>query len=456
MHTESVPPVADGPGQKTPAFRPYANEKVLFVIMAIISAIAWIALTISTVGLVWIAMGVLYVFGLLTFSYFISSVRGNGVHVTAEQFPDLHARFESCCAMLGMNKLPEFYLMTGNGVLNAFATRFLHRYYVILYSEIVDALDENPDALNFYIGHELGHIVQKHLVHHWWLVFARWIPLLGFAYSRAREYTCDQYGLRCTTHPDSAPFALAVLAAGVRRWKTLNTTAYIGQSQRTGGFWMSVNELTADYPWLCKRVARVQHGSEMTFPRRSVLAWILAAVVPNTGFGLIGAVILYVYLGVIFVPLGIAAYVSHAATVDAAAERLAQAPIREKLTEAYMVGMTAANLVASTYMESEELPDSLEEVGFKNANSPLISAVEFDNNNGEITLQLHAPFADNALKLSPSLDDDGSLTWDCAVTGQISHAALPDGCSNPDGEPVVEKEPAALESLINRATQLLL
>lgn len=433
-----VPP----PTKRRQDLRPYANEKRLFVIMAIISALCWLVLTVSTVGIIWIVMAILYLFGVMAFSYFISYVRGNGVWITAEQFPDLHARFAACCETIGMSKRPEFYLMTGNGVLNAFATRFLRRYYVVLYSDVVDALEDDPDALNFYIGHELGHIAQKHLVHHWWLVFARWIPLLGVAYSRAREYTCDQYGLLCTNNPGSAARALSVLAAGSRRWKSLNTSAYIAQTAHTSGFWMSLNELTADYPWLCKRVARVEHGRDAKFPRRNVLAWIFSALIPNTGFGLVGALILYVYLGLLLVPIGIAAYTGYTARAEAAAARAEHAETREKLGQAYEIGMLAATRVGDHYAETENLPQSLDEVGFKQPGNSLVRSLAIDSDNGEISLELNPPLDDKTMTLRPTLDGEGKVIWHCDVAGNVAEGAVPDECTAPDASATAsEAEP---------------
>ncbi len=420
------------PPRQRADLRPYSNEKTLFIIMAIISAIGWVALTVSTIGLIWLIMLGVYVLGLAMFSYFISYVRGNGVRVTADQFPDLHARFEACCQTVGMTKRPEFYLITGNGALNAFATRFLHRYYVVLYSDVVDALESDPDALNFYIGHELGHIAQKHLVHHWWLVFARWIPLLGTAYSRAREYTCDQYGLLCTHHAHSAVRALSVLAAGSQRWKTLNTQAYIAQTGQTKGFWMALNELTADYPWLCKRVARVAHGVDTKLPRRSIFAWLLAALIPNTGFGLVGALIVYIYLSIIVVPIAIVAYGSYTAKAKEAAALIEQAPTRDKLSKAYAVGQIAAELLAQRYKQKEELPETLEELGFQNTEPAVIKAVAYDSNAAELTFSLTPPLEDKAVKLNLSLDKQNELVWTCTVVGKVHVAALPEGCTRAD------------------------
>ncbi|MBC7405466.1 MAG: M48 family metallopeptidase [Cytophaga sp.] len=444
------------PARQRADLLPYSNEKILFLIMAIISAIGWVLLTVVTVGIVWLMMLLMYVIGLVAFSYFISYVRGNGVRVTAEQFPDLHARFETCCETVGMHKRPEFYLVTGNGALNAFATRFLHRYYVVLYSEIVDALEDDPDALNFYIGHELGHIAQKHLVHHWWLVFARWIPLLGSAYSRAREYTCDQFGLLCTNNKRSAVRALSVLAAGSRRWKSMNTQAYIAQVEQTSGFWMSLNELTADYPWLCKRVARLEQEPETQIPRRNFFAWLFAATVPNTGFGLIGALVVYVYLLVFLLPVAIAAYSSYGLKAKEAAVIIEQAATRDQLGKAYQVGMLAASLIDEKYVKEQVIARSVEQVGFKNAEPNLVKSVVFDPEAAELTLQFNPPLNDKVMKLSVQAEHKGVATWTCTVSGDIVSAALPESCSKFEDDTNEEVQKVSAPSIFDRLLKMIL
>jgi Zn-dependent protease with chaperone function len=96
-------------------------------------------------------------------SALISYIKGNGVRITHEQFPDLKQQISACCRKLGLDEEPQAYLMQMGGMLNAFATRFLGRDFLVLYSDVVDGLHDNPDALNFYIGHEIGHIKRKHL-----------------------------------------------------------------------------------------------------------------------------------------------------------------------------------------------------------------------------------------------------------------------------------------------------
>jgi len=80
------------------------------------------------------------------------------------------------------------YVLQGDGVLNAFATRFARKNFVVIYSDIFEmAYQEEKDAVSFIIGHELGHLKRRHVSN--WRLFltlpARFIPLLYKAYSRA-------------------------------------------------------------------------------------------------------------------------------------------------------------------------------------------------------------------------------------------------------------------------------
>src|SRR5206468_183018 len=124
-------------------------------------------------------------------------------------------------AKLGLDQdKPEAYLLQGNGMLNAFATRFLGRHYVVLLSDVVDAMQAHPEGVNFYIGHELGHVRMKHLTGKLWRAPVLWIPLLGAAYSRANESTCDRHGRACCESPEAAARAMVALAAvGIPAYK---------------------------------------------------------------------------------------------------------------------------------------------------------------------------------------------------------------------------------------------
>lgn len=293
MSTTGFEPVGSVAAPSAVTVLPYKHEDPLFWISAYVAVSLWLVLLVFTLGMVVPIVLLLALLGLFTRSLLITWVRGNALRVSPEQFPDLHRLFQHSCQRLGVQRVPELYLCQADGMLNALAVRFMRQNYVVLLSNIVDALKDRPEAIKFYMGHELAHIQRKHLTRHWWLAPAGLMPLLAPAYSRACEYTCDRHGLACCDQLEDAQRALVVLAAGTERWKQVNIGAFEAQAQETGGFWMAVNELTADYPWLSKRLVRLK-DRDATFPRRSWWAWAIAAVSPRLGYG--GAVVGFLYL----------------------------------------------------------------------------------------------------------------------------------------------------------------
>ena len=259
----------------------YRNERVLLVIAAIISAAIWVALTVKTGGFILGLLPLFYIVYLFAQSGFICYLKGQGALVSVAQYPDIQARVELCAEKIGMKVTPYVYIINGNGMFNAFATKFLRKTYIVLLSDVIDGVEDKPEALNFYIGHEMGHIDRKHLLVQPFLAPALCLPLLGAAYSRAREYTCDMYGALCCS-PDAAQQGLALLAVGPKRFKTLNIGEYLAQAKDTSGFWMSFHELIGSYPWLVKRYARVTPNlADGTVPSRNFFAFLFAAFVPR-------------------------------------------------------------------------------------------------------------------------------------------------------------------------------
>lgn len=285
----------------------YKNEPTLFKIKFVISLIFWLVLIVGTIGIALFYMLMFYVMYLFAQSALISHLKGNAIKVSVEQFPDIYQAHVQCCKKLEMNTQPDIYLLNGGGILNAFATHFLGRNFVVLYSNIVDAMESHPDAINFYLGHELGHIKRKHIKWGAFLAPASILPLLGSAYSRAHEYTCDMHGRACCDNPESALFGLVALAAGDKRWKQVNMNEYLTQANQSSGFWMSFHELTADYPWLVKRAARIQQPIYKA-PTRNIFAGILALFVPRMGAGAGGGVLVTVAIIGILAAVAIPAY----------------------------------------------------------------------------------------------------------------------------------------------------
>jgi Zn-dependent protease with chaperone function len=300
----------------------YKNEKTLFGLMLAVSLVVWAALLVGTVGMALVYVLLFFISYCFAQSALVSYIKGTGVQITPQQFPDLHARIETCCQRLGVEAAPDAYLMQMGGLFNAFATRFLGHNFIVLYSDVVDALEARPDAINFYIGHELAHIKRNHLRWSALLAPASLVPLLGAAYARAREYTCDRYGFHACDDLKSAQIGLAALAAGGKRWRQMSTSGYAAQAQASSGFWMSFHELIGDYPWLVKRMAVVKglaHGSEVRQPGRHGLAYVLALFVPRLGVagGGLGSLMVVVALVGVLAAVAIPAYSDYVARARA-------------------------------------------------------------------------------------------------------------------------------------------
>ena len=307
----------------------YPRERMLGTITLMLGLLVWLGLIVGTFGVALIVLALGFVLYLFAQSALIAHIKGNGVELSEAQFPDLHSQYTACCDRLQMKTRPQAYILNGNGGLNAFATKFLGTQYVVLMSDVVDAMKKHADGVRFYIGHELGHLRMKHLSKHLLRWPVLWLPLLGAAYSRAKESTCDRHGLACSSSPEGAARALAALSAGAERWEHLDVAAYLRQTIHASGFWMSFHELTAGYPWLTKRAARVMNTSA-PMPSRNGLSYLLAAFIPyagrlGAGFGFL----MLVYIVGVMAAVAIPAY--HDYTVKA---KVSAAPRRRRLPPA--------------------------------------------------------------------------------------------------------------------------
>lgn len=315
----------------------YPGERLRFAILAALSITFWVVLIIGTVGIALIYLLLIWLGYLFAQSAFISHLRGSAVLIGPDQFPDLHLAIEESCQKLGMKQMPDAYLLHADGLFNALATRFLGRHYIVLYSSVVDALESRPEAIRFYIGHELGHIHRKHL--RWGPVLApmAWIPLLGAAHRRAQEYTCDRYGLACSSSPEAALAGMAALAAGHSRWSALNAESFHRQCESLGGFWASFHEFVGDYPWTAKRafaLSELAADREPKQVRRSMLAAVIALFVPRVpGAGGAGFLVVVALVGIL-AAIAIPAYQDYLVRASAAGV-MVMAQEDEALVETY-------------------------------------------------------------------------------------------------------------------------
>jgi len=238
--------------------KPSASEVPLRVAVFVIAIVLWILFIVSVVGLVYgLILGLVFFFAHLML---IAHVRGSSIKLGPQQMPELHDRAIRIAHRIGMTRVPDVYLLQSGGILNAFATRFGRRRFVVLYSDLVRACGDNLDALDFIIAHELGHIHRGHLNWRWLLAPGLIVPFLGTAYSRACEYTCDRYGFQASSDKNRSLDGLCILAAGPQFAPQVNRQAFVAQRDDLNTAFMKLGQWFATHPPLVKRVAALVPG----------------------------------------------------------------------------------------------------------------------------------------------------------------------------------------------------
>lgn len=248
-----VPPPSESPIVESPiAVRRWPTERPLLYVNACVSGVMWVVMLTrpQTFGFVIVTIAIM----LLMNVALVAQVRGSAIRVGPEQFPELYARVEELARRMGLRRTPEVYLRQEDGALNAFATRFLRAHFVVLLSDLLEACGDDRAARDMIIGHELGHIRAGHLQLRWLLLPAGFIPFLGAALSRAREYTCDRYGLAAAGDREGALLGLTILAAGPKYGRQVNRAVFLRQRSHMRLGWMMLGEWLGSHPPLAKRL----------------------------------------------------------------------------------------------------------------------------------------------------------------------------------------------------------
>jgi len=399
----------------------FPRDRSLTVVSMVVGILIWAGVAVlvglngaraligvaSTAAIVVFLSFIAYVFAK---SAAIAHLRGNAIEVTEHQLPDIFSQLRACCQALGVPKNPTMYVQNGNGVMNAFATWFLGRQYVILLSGVVDAMETNPNGVRFYIGHELGHVLR----HDNPVVgFLRWpalrLPLLGAAFSRARESTCDLHGLACSQSPETATRSLAALSAGAKSWANVSLDGYRRQVATAKGFWMSFHELVSSYPWTAKRAIRLLDKNP-EIPRRNPFAYLLALFVPYAGrMGAGVGMLIYVYFIGVLAAIAIPAYQDYT--------------VRAVLTSAAAESQQARQQLVQYYLTQKRVPASLREAEVADQ---LPNGIQLTLNPNNMALTVHSKRGE--LVFTPKRDPQGQITWGCTPGNGVKPQQLPQPC----------------------------
>ncbi len=274
----------------------WASETPLFVFVVFGSLVVWLLLALSLVGILYAALIGLFLF--LVRATFVAYVRGSAVRLGPEQFPALYERVVTLSQRAGLPEVPAAYVMEAGGSLNAFATRFFRTRIIVLFSDLLEACEDDDTARDMIIGHEIGHIHARHL-DWWWLIApGTLIPFLGHAYSRACELTCDRYGAILCGDERGATRGLTLLAAGRKHGPAVNLEAYVAQSEDLDTGWMTIGKWLSGYPPLSSRVAALRPSltegvaRSIRGPLRATLIMGSIFIIPVIGSVLVFALLL--------------------------------------------------------------------------------------------------------------------------------------------------------------------
>lgn len=256
---------ADESAEIPPSKYRHPKENFYFKIAAVTGGVFWaliLYITISTpsmiVPLVVLGLMLFVMLRLMKATFF-----GNALNVNEKQCPEIYAEVQAAAQKLGVKNVPYIFIVNSDGAINAMAIRLVGRGYVLLLGGLVDHYlrDGHEKELQFIITHELAHHAAGHTA--LWKVLltgiAAWVPLLGKAYGRACEHTCDRAGALAIGDGAAAENALMSLAHGSEAVKAkLDVEAFLEQERHIPEFFGFLMEINYSHPRLTSRVLDVR------------------------------------------------------------------------------------------------------------------------------------------------------------------------------------------------------
>ena len=247
----------------------HPKEKMYFAITVVVSVLLYL----SVFFIFGFFVGIGYLVSLAAFllvgqGLFLGNLKGNAVQVSERQLPDIHQLTVGLSREMGLRQVPEVYIVQSGGVLNALASWFFGKDFVVIYSDVLELAYENGEpAVAFVLAHELAHVKRKHVILRLLFFPGMLMPFLGKAYSRACEYTCDRLGAHW--RPDGAADGLRVLAAGKRLYTRVDIEEFRTQGIRDRGFWTWFAEILSTHPYLSNRLTALQEQGLLEQPTTS-------------------------------------------------------------------------------------------------------------------------------------------------------------------------------------------
>lgn len=263
----------------------HEKETLYLIVGSIVGGVVWLCV----IWFAWMFIIPLAIVSWLVGQYFKAQIFGNAVMVNKEQFPKVAEIVQSIAREINLTKVPNVFVLSGQGALNARAIRFLSGRYVLLYGELVDLMLRRGayEELKMIIGHELAHHALGHtsIWKNFLLIPFRIIPFLGAAYGRACELSADRVGMALTKNTETAGKALLALTLGSEALAAeVNTQVFIAQEELVPPITGFIRELYATHPRMTRRIIELKK-----YEKHSTLApGLVSAQVYSTSAGALG------------------------------------------------------------------------------------------------------------------------------------------------------------------------
>jgi Zn-dependent protease with chaperone function len=219
-----------------------------WLFLIVIVALSW--------GLILLLYAVVWFGNWLMSEYNVRKLQAIGTTAGSQQFPEISEALSRIRDYFRVATLPRVIIVSQRDV-NAFALKFARKRVIVLFSETLEGVLDQPEELRFFLGHEIAHIFLDHGSRG---AFEIYKPP---SYKAARELTCDNCGCAVAQSVDASTRALKRLGVGNRLVDRLNDEYLVDEARYiysglTG--WLLQQYLS--YPPLGKRLENASQFCE--------------------------------------------------------------------------------------------------------------------------------------------------------------------------------------------------
>ena len=204
---------------------------------------------------------------------------GTSTRVGPRQVPHIYGLVQECAEALGV-PVPAVYVVN-NPYINAYTFGTDEDAFIVLHSALIDHFED--EELKFVIGHETGHIQNKHVVYATVLhlmtntmgIFIKWLlppaQVALHAWYRRAEITCDRAGLLCCKDSNAAIRGFLKLASGAQKlYGELDPDAFLEQLEEGREGVGRFTEAFSSHPYVPKRIQALKVFEQSAMYRQAV------------------------------------------------------------------------------------------------------------------------------------------------------------------------------------------